>query len=215
MLMRCALSLNNSLSKFFLLSTTGLVFCLSLGLTACSGQHDKPNVELIQNMMEMPYIKAQRLDPQWAARTGGKMREPVKGTIPRGYEPYRYAANDTDAAQAAKMPNPLPMTMDTLQRGQLMYNTYCIVCHGVRAEGDGLVVEHGFQRPPSLHSDKVRGWTDGRIFHTITVGQNMMPSYATQITRQDRWAIIRYVRALQRANNPTPNDLKEFSGGGK
>ena len=73
--------------------------------------------------------------------------------------------------------------------------------------GDGSIVPK-FPRPPSLQSDKVRQWADGRIFHTITIGQNLMPSYATQISAGDRWAIIHYVRALQRAKHPTAEDLK-------
>ena len=65
-----------------------------------------------------------------------------------------------------------------------------------------------FPNPPSLHSDKVRNWSDGRIFAVITEGQNVMPSYSTQLTEDERWAVINYIRVLQRAMNAKESDLK-------
>jgi hypothetical protein len=61
----------------------------------------------------------------------------------------------------------------------------------------------------ALQSDKVRNWPDGNIYHVITMGQNVMPSYASQITPGDRWAVIHYVRALQRSQHPSASDVKE------
>jgi mono/diheme cytochrome c family protein len=133
------------------------------------------------------------------------MRMPVAGTVPRGFQPYAYA-KDPEAA-GRELRNPLPRTEEVLKRGQAMFNTYCIVCHGPNGMGDGLIVPK-FPRPPSLQSDKVRNWPDGRIFHTVTMGQNLMPSYASQVASADRWAIIHYVRALQRSQHPTSEDLK-------
>ena len=69
-------------------------------------------------------------------------------------------------------------------------------------QGDGYIVPK-FPRPPTLQSDKVRNWPDGNIYHVITMGQNLMPSYASQILPADRWAVIHYVRALQRSQHPT------------
>jgi mono/diheme cytochrome c family protein len=66
--------------------------------------------------------------------------------------------------------------------------------------------------PPVLYSDKVMAWPDGRIYHTITLGQGLMPSYATQILPEQRWAIVYYVRALQKAAHPTPQDLQAARG---
>ncbi|HZE19942.1 MAG TPA: cytochrome c, partial [Candidatus Angelobacter sp.] len=65
-----------------------------------------------------------------------------------------------------------------------------------------------FPMPPSLLSEKVSGWPDGRIYHVITRGQNLMPSYSSQILPEDRWAVIHYVRALERAAHPLPQDLR-------
>jgi mono/diheme cytochrome c family protein len=65
-----------------------------------------------------------------------------------------------------------------------------------------------FPNPPSLHSDKVRNWQDGNIFHVVMNGQNVMPSYAKQISGDDIWAIIHYIRALQRSQNAKDSDLE-------
>jgi len=133
------------------------------------------------------------------------MRTPPAGTVPRGFTAWAFTKEEGE--KAASIPNPLPITKEVLLSGQKSFNTYCIVCHGERGKGDGFIVPK-FPRPPSLQSDKIKGWADGQIFHVITRGQNLMPSYATQIRPEDRWAIIRYVRALQRAGAPTPEDVE-------
>ena len=65
-----------------------------------------------------------------------------------------------------------------------------------------------FPHPPTLHSNKVRSWTDGRVYAVLNSGQNAMPSYVSQIGREDRWRIIHYLRALQRAHNAEERDLR-------
>ncbi len=166
-----------------------------VGCVACNAT--KTAFEYMPNMMDSPAVLAQKATP----------RMPVAGTIPQHFEPYPFAADQGDAA-GATLPNPLPKTREVFARGQQQFEIYCAVCHGPTAKGDGTVTERGFPRPPSLHSDKVRDWSDGRIFHVITRGQNNMPSYAAKIPPQDRWAIVRYVRALQRAVHPTPADIE-------
>ncbi len=170
------------------------VFSLSiLGWVGC--RHEAPNVIYMPDMVYSPALKAQK---------EGSMMMPVKGTIPRDFEPYSY----TDREMAGKeLKNPLRATQAVLARGQHVYNTYCIVCHGPAGEGDGSVVPK-FPRPPSLQSDKVRNWGDGAIYDTVTRGANLMPSYASQISSGDRWAAIHYIRALQRSKHPTAEDLK-------
>jgi mono/diheme cytochrome c family protein len=169
--------------------TLGLV----LSLTGC--HHDKPNVIYMPDMVYSPAIKAQ---------AEGSMRMPVAGTVSRDFAPYPYKDNPEKAAKELK--NPVRPTAAILTRGQHVYNTYCIVCHGPGGEGDGSVVPK-FPRPPSLQSDKIRTLADGGIYHVITVGQNLMPSYASQIAPGDRWAVIHFVRTLQRSKHPTSADL--------
>lgn len=170
--------------------------------SGCSTKQ-KPTYEYMPDMAYGPRVAAQHEDP---LRPGQPvMRLPVAGTVPRDYTPYRYAQSDTAQAQA-ELTNPLPRTADVLGRGQRVYMTYCVVCHGEKGDGQGYIVPK-FPMPPSLYSDKVRNWNDGRIFHVITRGQNLMPSYASQILPEDRWAAIHYVRVLQRAAHPNPQDV--------
>ena len=150
------------------------------------------------DMAYSPAIKAQKEGP-------GSMLTPPPGTISRDYRPYAYKDLPEEAGRALR--NPLPRTKAVLLKGQMLFNAYCIVCHGKFGEGDGAIVTK-FVRPPSLQSEKIRDYPDGRIFHIMTAGQNLMPSYATQIEAEERWAIVHYVRALYRAKHPTAQDLK-------
>jgi mono/diheme cytochrome c family protein len=175
-------------------------------LTAC--EKSTPSWEFMPDMYWSTHFKAQKEDPN--SKDGAAARVPPEGTVPRGYEPYHYAVNEGDKAGAA-LKNPLMRTKSVLDRGQKVFNTYCIVCHGPKGDGQGFVVPP-YPRPPSLLSDKVMKWPDGNIFHVITRGQNLMPSYATQVPPEDRWAVIHYVRALQRAANPTLEDMAASGG---
>jgi mono/diheme cytochrome c family protein len=168
----------------------------------CNYQKTTPPLEYMPDMAYGPRLNAQGEDPLIPGAP--VMRVPVAGTIPRGYTPYPYAAADTLAAQR-DLRNPLEPTAAVLARGQAVYMNTCVVCHGPLGDGQGYIVPI-YPMPPSLHSDRVRAWPDGRIFHVITRGQNLMPSYASQILPEDRWAVVYYVRALQRASRPQAAD---------
>ena len=84
-----------------------------------------------------------------------------------------------------------------LERGRERYNIYCSPCHDSIGTGRGMVVRHGFQRPPSLHGKRLRKAAPGYLFSVITNGAGSMYDYATRIQPRDRWAIIAYIRALQ------------------
>ena len=137
------------------------------------------------------------------------MQKPVEGTVARGFMPYSYKGQPDDAAKY--LVNPLEVSEKSLVRGKEMYQVYCAICHGDHGKGDGRVVTReagSMLKPPSLHSAKTKGWADGRIYHVIMEGQNAMPSYAKQVEENDRWAIILYIRALQRALDAKETDLQ-------
>ncbi len=136
---------------------------------------------------------------------GFGMRPPVEGTVARGFIPYPYKGKPDDAGKY--LINPLVPTKAVLEKGKNKYLTYCSPCHGNLAEGDSRL-RGQFPNPPTLHSDKVRNWSDGNMYHVITEGQNVMPSYAAQIDRDERWAIVHYVRTLQRAFHAKEEDVK-------
>ena len=156
-----------------------------------------PDYDYAPNMYEATSYKAQKEDKN--SPDGAAARMPPDGTIPRGYEPYKYEVSENEKA-GKELKNPLPPSKAVLERGQKIYMTFCVVCHGPKADGAGYIVPP-YVKPPALISEKVSRWADGNIFHVITRGQNLMPSYASQIVIEDRWAIIHYVRVLQRAAN--------------
>lgn len=135
---------------------------------------------------------------------GRGMRLPVQGTVAKGFIPYPFEG-ETNPKEV--LSNPYFPTEANLQLGQRKFLTYCSPCHGNFGDGDSRLAGQ-FPNPPTLHSDRARNFSDGMIYHIITVGQNVMPSYASQVTREERWAIVNYIRALQRAKNATDADLK-------
>ena len=135
---------------------------------------------------------------------GRGMRLPVEGTIAKGFIPYPFEG-ETNPKEV--LSNPHFPTKENLELGQKKYLTYCSPCHGNYGDGDSRLAGQ-FPNPPTLHSERARNFPDGMIYHIITVGQNVMPSYASQVTRDERWAIVNYIRALQRAKNATDSDLK-------
>lgn len=174
-----------------------------LAISGCGHRKSVPAMEYMANMAYGPSVHAQNEDPLNPGASA--MRAPVPGTVPRGFTPYRYAVADSLLAQK-ELVNPLPRTADVLGRGQRVFMTHCVVCHGPKGDGQGYIVPR-FPMPPSLLTPRVSGWPDGRIYHIITRGGSLMPSYAPQILPEDRWAVIHYVRALERAANPLPQDL--------
>jgi mono/diheme cytochrome c family protein len=154
-------------------------------------------------MMEQGKLKAQAPSTQFADGIG--MRVPVPGTVARGFLPYPYAGRPDEAA--TNLVNPLVPTEIVIATGRARYLTYCSPCHGNFGRGDSRL-QGQFPNPPTLHSEKVRTWPDGSIYHVITEGQNVMPGYASQISRDDRWAVVHYLRVLQRAQNAREGDVR-------
>ena len=128
----------------------------------------------------------------------------VEGTVARGFLPYAYKGRPDDAG--ANLVNTLPVTAANLARGRDRFTVFCQPCHGRLADGRGTLTI-AFPKAPTLHSKKVREWTDGRIYAVLTEGQNLMPRWEAQIPRDDRWLIIDYLRVLQRSQHAPEQDL--------
>jgi len=105
--------------------------------------------------------------------------------------------------------NHIPIKVDKamLERGEQRYNIYCTPCHGMLGDGNGMVARRGFKWPSNLHTDRVRNAPPGYLFQVISNGYGAMPDYDDQISVQDRWDIVAYVRALQRAQLGTAKDV--------
>ena len=170
-------------------------------LTSCTNiAKPLPNVELIQDMMESPAIKPQEFDEFSPNHSG--MLLPPEGTQPVGFVPYRFATN-IDGATKNKNPFAGDFSEDVLKPGLKYFVTNCAVCHSENGEGGEKmpVGEKMALKPPSLLSSKIKGWTDGQIYHVITVGQGVMGPYASHIPQKYRWQVVNYIRTLQKENN--------------
>ncbi len=145
---------------------------------------------------------------------GRSERPLLEGTVARGHlneDRALYAGIGADAKPVATFP--FPVTKEVLERGQNRFNVYCAPCHDRLGNGDGMIPRRGFRKPPSYHIDRLRQVPDGYIFDVITNGFGAMQDYSAQIEPRDRWAIVAYVRALQRSQNASINDVPAASRG--
>jgi mono/diheme cytochrome c family protein len=183
-----------------------------LSVASCAGSTSRePQIQIFNDMRQQPKFQPQSPAQFPGFADGRSERRPVPGTIPRGqFEGsdevlYTGVSNGTYITA-----NPLKITPEALELGQMRFNTYCQPCHGRLADGKGIV---GARTPTwiasSLIDDRVTEFVDGDLFDVISHGRRSMPAYRYQITAQDRWAIIAYVRALQRASHGTIEDVPQ------
>jgi mono/diheme cytochrome c family protein len=196
-----------------------------LGFRGQKGTH--PPFELFPDMVRQMKVRAQA--PLNFFADGRGPRLPVAGTVPVGYEMPRSKSDakptgmsedapeeahtrvafsaGTDYFNTGKMGDhwgtgiPVPVTRELMERGQQRFNITCAMCHGATAEGNGITKQYGLATVASLQDD--------RIFNTITHGKNTMMPYGPNIVVADRWAIIAYLRALQRSQHATIADVPE------
>jgi mono/diheme cytochrome c family protein len=117
----------------------------------------------------------------------------------------RFPATDADGKP---FPDKGPELAELIHRGQARYNIYCIVCHGQLGYGDGMIVQRGFPAPPSYHSDKLLHHVPlGHFYDVISNGYGAMFSYAERITPADRWAIAAYIKALQKSQDSSADEV--------
>lgn len=138
---------------------------------------------------------------------GRASRPLVPGTVYRGQLPADSVL--LTGSRDGELIDELPVELDKslLLRGEERFNIYCSVCHDRTGEGNGMIVERGYRRPPTLHSDRLRGVPLGHFFDVTTNGFGAMPAYSPQISVDDRWAIVAYIRALQLSQFAKANDL--------
>jgi mono/diheme cytochrome c family protein len=155
------------------------------------------NIEVMPDMARSPAYASFGANGNF--RDGMTLRGPVPGTVVRGRMPLHYAATPVDALRAGReLRSPFaPGDAKVLGRGKVVFENYCMTCHGAGGKGDGTVAQRGYPMPASLVAPKAVQMADGQMFHVLTYGQNNMPSYAAQVGREDRWRVIAYVRSLQ------------------
>ena len=163
-----------------------------------------------------------RIDPQEANplfADNAAMRKPPSGTVARGLlrADSRYYAGRTEEGEYVEQ-MPVPVNRALLERGQERYEIFCTVCHGAAGDGNGIIMTgqsnvtgqgYGYTPAPTYHSERLREETDGYIYDVVANGVRNMPGYAQQIPVADRWAIVAYVRALQRSQNADAADVPQ------
>ena len=138
------------------------------------------------------------------------MQLPVAGTVARGQlraDSVYYHGRDSNGELVLTIP--VVMTSQLLRRGRERYDIYCSPCHSRVGDGRGIMTKRGYVPPPTFHNDRLRKVADGHLFDVISNGLRNMPSYAHQVPVDDRWAIVAYMRALQRSRNATIEDIPE------
>ena len=173
----------------------GFAAMLVLLLVACN-----------QKMGTQP--RYQPYQPSQLFSDGTSARPLPADTVARGHlqeDTLLFTGKDANGQDSTEFP--FPITRAVLERGQERFNIYCSVCHGYVGDGDGLVVQRGFQPPPSYHTDRLRQAPVGHFFDVITNGFGAMPSYAAQVPVPDRWAIAAYIRALQLSQHASLDDV--------
>ena len=167
---------------------------------------EDPPLHLNPNMDNQPRYDAQ--GPSLFFEDGSAMRYPVDGTVAQEQlqaDVIYYYGRTADSLLVKKMP--VILSMELLERGRERYNIYCAPCHDRTGSGQGIVIKKGFLPPPTFHQQRLREVEDGHLYDVMRNGIRNMPSYRHQISVADRWAIVAYVRALQRSQNATKADI--------
>ena len=170
----------------------------------------RPPIELFPDMDRQPKLRPQAANSFF--KDGFSSQQPIAGTIARGssYQdsPENTGKNPGTTNFVATIP--VPVTSQLLARGQERYNISCSPCHGAQGDGKGITTKFGMAVIADLHDGatrKVPQQADGELFNTISNGKGLKQGYAANVTIQDRWAIIAYVRALQRSHLGSMDDV--------
>jgi len=195
--------------------------CAALAVFVLAGwrghRFSQPPVEIFSDMVRQPKVLPQT--PSDFFPNGRSERRPVAGTVPLGYAmpPDRTAivfSSGPDYLNTGRMGSqwgagfPMEVTAAAMQQGQRSFGIYCTVCHGGAGAGNGVAFRFGLATVQSLLQPRIREMSEGEIFNTITYGKNTMLGLGDRIPVADRWAIIAYLRALQKSQGgATLNDV--------
>jgi len=164
------------------------------------------NIDVLPDMVLSTAWESQSACPLF--EDGKTMQMPPEGTIARGFLPLHARGILLDVTTPYKELSPEQVrawdTLEspepdekTLERGRGVFANFCVVCHGAGGAGDGTVTKLGVPPPTPLTGQGAKEKSDGRLFRIITAGEGNMPPYASQVSREDRWKVIRYIRSLQ------------------
>lgn len=199
--------MKNIIQGFF---ATVAVAAAMFAFTGCVSDPQSPGLEYMPDMYRSQAYKAYTVNPNFTDSTSA--RRPVAGTIPRdgmytNYMPYPYPnTNEGYEAAGANLKNPVALTPAVLAEGKRLFGLFCVHCHGEAGDGQGWLVTSGkFGGVPS-YSGQLKDLPEGKMYHTLMYGKNMMGSHASQINMKERWSIIHYVQTLQKGTTAAAAD---------
>jgi len=192
------------MNKVLIICTAFLTVATASVISSCSDNRST-GLEFARNMYDpIGYNPDQ---PNKNFKDGKTAQTPPEGTVPVGFDKYDVYPNTFEGYEAAgkSLSNPLPVTVPTLEQGKTLYLNMCSQCHGLEGKGDGSIVNMGkFPAPPaygtgnSSRGGAMKDLTDGKIYHTITHGVNLMGPHKSQLTPEQRWKVVMYVHELQK-----------------
>jgi len=158
-----------------------------------------------QDMQDEPKFFPQRGTSFYA--DGRSVRPQVANTVARNqlHEDEYFYTGLVNGKEGDGLP--FPVTMKVLERGQERYNVYCTPCHSRVGNGEGMIVQRGYEKAGNFHTARLEAAPLGHFFHVITNGYGAMPDYSAQVAPIDRWAIVAYIRALQLSQKATQADV--------
>ncbi len=167
----------------------------------------KPPIEVFPDMDRQLKLRPQTEADFFADNRSSRL--PVAGTVARG---SHFADTSVNTGKIPGTTNnieviPVPVTRKLMQRGQERFQISCLPCHGALADGNGITKKYGMAVVANLHDPRIVKQPDGEIFNTITHGRGLMGSYGQNVVPEDRWAIIAYLRALQRSRLASVDDV--------
>jgi mono/diheme cytochrome c family protein len=179
---------------------------LAIGLVACGGQGAVDAA--LQRMRDQP-----RYDPYERSRyfsNGAVMQSPPEGTVARGQVLASRGASGREPAGGYLPEIPVPVTEDLLSRGRSRFGIFCAACHGAGGYGGSVVAANMVERrPPSLRRQELQKLPAGYYYQVISQGLGRMPSYAAELSVDDRWAVVAYLRDLQRRPGATAEERED------
>lgn len=199
-------------------SVLGLLMATVLVMASCSsGDPNSPGVEYMPDMYRSPAVEAYvdyGQDPYTRSeelarsqRERPSARKPVQGTVAFSMDPakakfnmpYPYPNTPEGYEQAGlELKCPIEMTEAAVAKGEVIFVKFCSHCHGLKGEGDGPVVNNGKYPPPASYTAGLKDLPEGKIFHSLVYGKNVaMGSHASQLNKEERWLVTRYVQFLQ------------------
>jgi len=189
-------------SKYLALSV--LVFAGCQGMPS-----EKPPVHVNPNMDWQDRFNAQEVNPFFEDNRAD--RQPVDGTVSRGdlqADLAYYQGIEDNGDFVDKIP--ATVSAEMIMRGKERYNIYCSMCHGGTGAGNGIITNYGIVPPPSFYDERIVNMPDGEIYSAIYNGVRTMSSYRHQVPVEDRWAIVSYIRTLQRSQAVSEQELARF-----